>query len=152
MLKNDFRKLKIGATFESSNQENDTLKIILKRNMNTINLLSKLTKSEKLETVNGLNQALECIGVDQMTKKISQNQAIEIGKVIVEKFAGIMDLTNLVESIKETVSVEELESFKNEISGKLNSVVITTTQAPIYQKRMATLKNSFEEVSGDNVL
>ena len=120
--------------------------------MNTSNLLSKLTKSDKLETVNGLNQALECIGVDQMNKNISQNQAMEIGKVIVEKFAGVMDLTNLVESIKETVSIEELESFKNEISGKLNSVVIATTQAPIYQKRMATLKSSFEEISGDNVL
>ncbi len=120
--------------------------------MNAINLLSKLTKSEKLKTVNGLNQALECIGVDQTNKNMSQNQAMEIGKVIVEKFAGVMDLTNLVESIKEIISIEELESFKNEISEKLNSVVVTTTQAPIYQKRMATLKSSLEEISGDNVL
>ncbi|BAX80532.1 hypothetical protein [Labilibaculum antarcticum] len=120
--------------------------------MNTTNLLSKLTKSEKLETVIGLNQALECIGVDQINKDLSRNQAIEIGNVIVDKFAGVMNLTKLVESIKEMVSVEELEAFKNEISGKLNSVAMSATKAPIYQKRLTTLKSSFEEVSGDNVL
>ncbi|MFA9372497.1 MAG: hypothetical protein ACERIH_12370 [Labilibaculum antarcticum] len=120
--------------------------------MNAENLLSKLTKSEKLETVNGLNQALECIGVDQINQDLSRNQAIEIGNVIVDKFAGVMNLTKLVESIKEMVSVEELEAFKNELSGKLNSVVVNTTKTPIYQKRLTTLKSSFEEVSGDNVL
>ncbi len=120
--------------------------------MNTINLLSKLTKSEKLETVNGLNQALECIGVDQISKDLSRNQAIEIGNVIVDKFAGVMNLTKLVESIKEVVSIEELEAFKNEISGKLNSVAINSAKTSIQQKRLATLKSSFEEVSGDNVL
>ncbi|MDM8160947.1 hypothetical protein QUH73_14070 [Labilibaculum sp. K2S] len=120
--------------------------------MNTTNLLSKLTKSEKLETVIGLNQALECIGVDQINKDLSRNQAIEIGNVIVNKFAGVMNLTRLVESIKEVVSVEELEAFRNELSGKLNSVVANTTKAPIHQKRMAALKSSFEEISGDSVL
>ena len=120
--------------------------------MNTTNLLSKLTKSEKLETVNGLNKALECIGVDQINKELSRNQAIEIGNVIVDKFAGVMNLTKLVESIKEMVPVEELEAFKNELSGKLNSVVTNTTNAPIHQKRLATLRSSFEEISGDNVL
>ncbi|PKQ60213.1 hypothetical protein BZG02_20265 [Labilibaculum filiforme] len=120
--------------------------------MNTTNLLSKLTKSEKLETVSGLNQALECIGVDQITKDLSQIQAVEIGNVIVNKFAGVMNLTKLVESIKEMVSVEELEAFKNEISGKLKTGVTNTSKAPIYQKRLAALKSSFEEVSGDNVL
>lgn len=120
--------------------------------MKATNLLSKLTKSEKLETVNGLNQALECIGVDQINKDLSRNQAIEIGNVIVDKFAGVMNLTKLVESIKEMVSVEELEAFKNEISGKLNSVVVDTTKIPIYQKRLTALKSSFEEVSGDTVL
>ncbi|WP_372756204.1 hypothetical protein [Labilibaculum sp.] len=120
--------------------------------MNTTNLLSKLTKSEKLETVSGLNQALECIGVDQINSDMSRNQAIEIGNVIVNKFAGVINLANLVEAIKDTVSIEELEAFKNEISGKVNSVVAKTQTAPIYQKRLATLKSSFEEVSGDNVL
>lgn len=118
--------------------------------MNTTNLLSKLTKSEKLETVNGLNQALECIGVDQMNSELSRNQALEIGQVIVDKFAGVMDLRTLVETIKDMVTIEELESFKNDISVKLSSV--NTTKAPVYQKRMDTLKSSFEEISGDNVL
>ncbi|MBL4559562.1 MAG: hypothetical protein COC06_09790 [Bacteroidales bacterium] len=120
--------------------------------MNTINLLSKLTKSEKLETVNGINQALECIGVDQINKELSHKQAIEIGNVIVDKFAGVMNLAKLVESIKEMVTIEELEAFKNELSGKLNFFVTNTTKAPIHQKRLATLKSSFEEISGDNVL
>jgi len=73
-LKNDFQKLAIERTFEISNQENDRVKTILERNMNTTNLLSKLIKSDKLETVKGLNQALECIGVDQDSKKMNQNQ------------------------------------------------------------------------------
>jgi hypothetical protein len=39
--------------------------------MNTTNLLSKLIKSDKLETVKGLNQALACIGVDQDLKLLN---------------------------------------------------------------------------------
>ena len=120
--------------------------------MNTTNLLSKLVKSDKLEIGNGLNQALNCIGVNQVTDKLSHNQAIEVGNVIVEKFAGLVDLKSVAESIKELITVEELESFRNEIAIKLNITSSDSTSAPIYQKRMDTLKSSLEEVSGDNVL
>jgi hypothetical protein len=70
----------------------------------------------------------------------------------VNKFADVMNLANLAEAIKDIVSIEELEAFKKEISGKLNSDLAKKSTAPIYQKHLATLKSSFEEVSGDNVL
>lgn len=126
-------------------------KTILKRNMNTTNLLSKLIKSDKLETVKGLNQALACIGVDQDLKLLNQNQASEIKGFIVQKFTDLADLKSLVESIKDLLNAEELESFKYELSIKLDST-LSITKAPIYGKRIDTLKSCFEEVSGDNVL
>lgn len=126
-------------------------KTILKRNMNTTNLLSKLIKSDKLETVKGLNQALACIGVDQDLKLLNQNQASEIKGFIVQKFTDLADLKSLVESIKDLLNAEELESFKHELSIKLDST-LSITKAPIYGKRIDTLKSCFEEVSGDNVL
>jgi hypothetical protein len=57
----------------------------------------------------------------------------------------------LVESIKDLLNAEELESFKYELSIKLDST-LSITKAPIYGKRIDTLKSCFEEVSGDNVL
>ncbi|MDQ2179759.1 hypothetical protein [Marinifilum sp. D714] len=119
--------------------------------MNTTNLLSKLIKSDKLETVKGLNQALECIGVDQDSKKMNRNQVNEIKSFIIQKFTDLVDLKGLVESIKDSISVEELECFKRELSLKMDNTY-SITQAPIYGKRMETLKSCFEEVSGDNVL
>lgn len=119
--------------------------------MNTTNLLSKLIKSDKLETVKGLNQALECIGVDQDSQKMNQNQVNEIKGFIIQKFTDLIDLKGLVESIKHSISVEELERFKCELSLIMDNTY-SITQAPVYGKRMETLKSCFEEVSGDSVL
>lgn len=120
--------------------------------MNTTNLLSKLIKSDKLETVEELNQALKYIGVNHGETCLNRNQAIEIGKVIVDKFACLADITKLVESIKELISIEEMDVFRNEIVGKLGTTVTNSIPASICQKRMLVLKTSFEEVSGDSVL
>lgn len=150
-MKNDFQKLAIERTFEISNQENDRVKTILERNMNTTNLLSKLINSNKLETVKGLNQALECIGVDQDSQKMNQNQVNEIKSFIIQKFTDLADLKGLVESIKDSISVEEMELFKRDLSLKMDNAY-SVTQAPVYGKRIETLKSCFEEVSGDSVL
>ncbi|NOU61643.1 hypothetical protein [Marinifilum caeruleilacunae] len=119
--------------------------------MNTTNLLSKLIKSDKLETVNGLNQALECIGVDQDSNLLNQNQLNEIKSFIIKKFADLVDLKSLAESIKDLSSEEELESFKHQLNLKMDNTY-SLTQAPIYGKRIDSLKSCFEEVSGDTVL
>ena len=118
--------------------------------MNTTNLLSKIVNSDKLETAVGINQALECIGVEPNSSNLNYNQAYEIEKVILEKFASLFDIKSVVESIKDKISLEELENFKRELIMKLNNV--STTKAPVYQKRMDALKSCFDEVSGDNVL
>jgi hypothetical protein len=119
--------------------------------MNTTNLLSKLTNSNELETVHELNQALECFGVDHKSVLINQSKVIDINRFIIEKFTNLVDLRCLAQSIKEHVSLEELECFKNELKLKLelNSGLIA---APVQTKRMATLKTCFEGASGDSVL
>lgn len=119
--------------------------------MNTTNLLSKLINSDKLETVKGLNQALECIGVDQDSHLLNQNQQNEIKVFIVKKFADLVDLKSLAESIKDLSSEEELESFKRELNLKMDNTY-SVTKTPVYGKRIDSLKSCFEEVSGDNVL
>lgn len=149
-MKKDFQKLATERNFDLSNQENDTRKTILKRNMNTTNLLSKLINSDKLETVQGLNQALECFGVDQDSKSLNSNQAKEIKSFIIEKFADLVDLKCMAESIKDLTNVDELEHFKHELALKLNRA--HSTETPIFGNRIETLKSCFEEVYGDNVL
>jgi len=118
--------------------------------MITTNLLSKLTNSNKLETLIGLNQALECIGVNENIHNLSPEKARELEKSLVRKYANLLDLENVAKSIKELISVEELENFRQEIASKINDS--HATNIPINRKRIDTLKNSFEEVSGDNVL
>lgn len=120
--------------------------------MLTTNLLSKLTNSDKPEIIIGLNHALECIGVNKDLHNLSRNQAVEVEKVIVEKFADLIDLESVIKSIKETISGEELENFKHEIVVKLKDKPVSSTKAPIYRKRIDTLKSCFEEISGDSVL
>jgi len=61
-----------------------------------------------------------------------------------------LDLENVAKSIKELISVEELENFKAEIASKIHDS--NELNIPINRKRIDTLKNSFEELSGDNVL
>ena len=119
--------------------------------MNTTNLLSKLIKSDKLETVNGLNQALACIGVDQDSNLLNQNQLNEIKSFIIKKFADLVDLKSLAESIKDLSSEEELASFKHQLNLKMDNAY-SLSHAPIYGKRIDSLKSCFEEVSGDTVL
>ena len=149
-MKKDFQKLATQRNFDLSNQENDTRKTILRRSMNTTNLLSKLINSDKLETVKGLNQALECFGVDQDSKMLNSNQVNEIKSFIVEKFADLIDLKGMAESIMDLTNVDELENFKHELVLKLNQA--NSTKTPIFGNRIETLKSCFEEVSGDNVL
>ncbi|MGQ1910824.1 hypothetical protein ACT3CE_13690 [Marinifilum sp. RC60d5] len=120
--------------------------------MTTTNLLSKLTNSDKPEIVIGINQALECIGVNNDLHNLSRYQAKEVGRVLVEKFADLIDLESVAKSIKETISGEELENFKHEIVVKLKDKTASATKTPIYRKRMDTLKSCFEEISGDSVL
>ncbi|WP_421920712.1 hypothetical protein [Marinifilum sp.] len=128
-----------------------TKKTILRQNMDTTNLLSKLIKSDKLETVKRLNQALDCIGVDQPSKLLNQNQLNEIEHLIVQKFIDLVGFKSLAVSIIDLISAEELESFRHELSLKIDRTC-NRTKAPIYQKRLDTLKSCFEEVSGDNVI
>ena len=118
--------------------------------MITTNLLSKLTNSNKIETLIGLNQALECIGVDENIHNLSPGKAREVEKALVRKYANLLNLESVAKSIKELISVEELENFKEEIALKLNDS--NASNIPISRKRIDTLKNSLEEVSGDNVL
>ncbi|RUT72922.1 hypothetical protein DLK05_16005 [Ancylomarina longa] len=116
------------------------------------NLLSKLTKSDKLETSGELNQALDCIGVNNKLLSLNRYQEMEVGKFLLDKYAGLLNFKSIAESLKQMITVEELEGLRLEISGKLESIVADSYTTPIFKKRMDALKSSFEEISGDNVL
>jgi len=124
---------------------------ILKRKMNATNLLSKLIKSDKLEISNELNQALDCIGIKQKLSELNRYQEMEVGKLLLEKYAGLVNYKTIAELLKQMITVDELEGLKQEISGKLSTSVVSF-ENPIFRKRMDALKSSFEEISGDNVL
>jgi hypothetical protein len=116
--------------------------------MSTTNLLSKLIKTNKTETVEGLNKALDCMGIQVRSNGLSSFQANKIGNMLVEKLTEIADLQKVAESIKENSTVEELEKFKSELKLTMGSVAYSSNSS----SRLGTLKSSFEEVSGDNVI